>query len=136
MAINGTGNGADNYIYGSSAAAGVTLNGAAGADYIVGSAYDDVIAGGIGNDNMVGNGGNDGYLFAAGSGNDTIQDFDSDPVNGQDFIDVSGRGFSAASIGGAIVISGNTSAVVTIGADIIVLTGVNASTISASDFHF
>ncbi|NOU06654.1 MAG: hypothetical protein HOO99_10790, partial [Hyphomicrobiaceae bacterium] len=63
-------------------------------------------------------------------------DFDSDAVGGQDKIDLSGRGFTAASLGSAIVISGTTTTVITIGADTITLNGVASSTLSATDFVF
>ncbi len=138
-ATGGLGNGGNNYLYGHIASQAVTLDGAGGNDYLLDSGFSgDVLIGGAGNDQLdLRTGGNDVIKFAAGSGNDIVYGFDANPAGGQDIIDVSGRGFSAASIGGAIVVSasgGDT--FVTIGGDTIQLTGVLSTDITANDFVF
>ncbi|NOU07056.1 MAG: calcium-binding protein, partial [Hyphomicrobiaceae bacterium] len=111
--------------------------GSALGDVLFGSTGANILEGLAGGDTLIGNGGDDIFRFAsAGTGADTITDFDSDPVGGQDLIDLSGRGFTAASLGGAIVISGTTTSVITIGTDTITLNGVASSSISATDFIF
>uniref|UniRef100_UPI0039892B92 calcium-binding protein n=1 Tax=Methyloglobulus sp. TaxID=2518622 RepID=UPI0039892B92 len=65
-AINATGNGLNNVLTGNSAAN--TLIGGAGNDQINGSA---------GNDMMVGDSGNDIYIFGKGSGQDTVNSYDT-----------------------------------------------------------
>ena len=110
------------------------------ADNLFGSSGNNSFEGLGGNDVFTGNGGDDTFRFlASGTGNDTITDFDSNPAGGQDLIDVSGRGFTAGSIGSAILvtsISAGANTLVTIGADTIVLTGVSSATVTATDFIF
>jgi Ca2+-binding RTX toxin-like protein len=50
------------------------LNGTTGKDLLVGGAGNDTLASGKGNDTLIGGDGNDTYLFAAGDGQDVIQD--------------------------------------------------------------
>ena len=52
------------------------LNGEAGNDIIVGGNGNDVLDGGSGNDQLNGGAGNDTYLFAAGFGQDVIENYD------------------------------------------------------------
>jgi Ca2+-binding RTX toxin-like protein len=121
------------------AAGAVTLDAGAGNDVIYGSTAGDLLTGGAGDDYIIGYGGNDLMDFRnAGSGADTIADFDSDAAGGQDLIDVSGRGFGAASIGSEIVIAADTDgfAKITIGTDTIKLAGVAVADITANDFIF
>jgi Ca2+-binding RTX toxin-like protein len=134
----GVGNKLDNIISGKSSNVAVSLNGAAGNDLIIGSNQSgDILVGGSGNDRLFGMGGDDRFRFLAGSGADQIHGFDSVPAGGQDLIDVSGRGFAAASIGGAIIISTiGADTLVTIGADTIRLFGVDAASVTAGDFVF
>jgi Ca2+-binding RTX toxin-like protein len=61
------------------------------ADWIRGNAAANVITGGAGNDTMIGFGGNDRFVFAAGHGDDRINDF-----NAGDVLDLSGLGFTSA----------------------------------------
>ena len=138
-AVSGTGNSGDNYLYGHIAANAVTLDGQGGNDYLLDSAFSgDVLIGGTGNDLLdLRTGGNDSIKFAAGSGVNSVLGFDADPTGGQDLIDVSGRGFSAGSIGTSILISASGSdTLVTIGADTIRLFGVASANVTATDFVF
>jgi VCBS repeat-containing protein len=51
-----------------------TLNAGAGNDIVVAHGGNDDITGGTGNDRLIGGSGNDTYRFAAGDGNDTIEE--------------------------------------------------------------
>jgi Ca2+-binding RTX toxin-like protein len=105
------GNAGDNYISAVSATAGVSVNGAAGNDYIFNSDFADTLEGGLGNDqlDMRPNtaSSNDFIRYGADGnmGNDTIYGFDSDPTGGQDIISLVGRGYVAGSIGTSITIA-------------------------------
>jgi Ca2+-binding RTX toxin-like protein len=137
-AVSGVGNGLDNLLNGNNSALGVTLDGAGGNDNIVGSNQSDVLIGGAGADALNGISGDDFFRFAAaGTGVDRIIGFDADAAGGQDKIDVAGRGFSAASIGGAILIAASgADTLITIGADTIRLLGISAANVDAGDFVF
>jgi Ca2+-binding RTX toxin-like protein len=63
-AINGIGNSLGN-----------TINGNSGANQLFGNLGDDVLAGGAGNDLLAGGAGNDAFVFAPGSGSDTVTTF-------------------------------------------------------------
>ena len=64
------------------------LLGGDGTDRLSGSSGQDTLDGGAGADRLVGGAGEDVFLFANGSGDDTIEDF----VDGEDRIDLSGLG--------------------------------------------
>lgn len=53
---------------------GDALNGLGGNDTLTGNDGDDKLTGGVGNDSLVGGNGNDLYVWAAGDGNDQIND--------------------------------------------------------------
>ncbi len=76
-AIDGTGNGGNNAIWGNAAAN--TLRGQAGHDVLNGNGGNDVLIGGAGNDQLTGGAGADRFVFAAGR--DVVTDF-------QDGVDV------------------------------------------------
>lgn len=107
-------------------------------DQIYGNHGMNSLEGAEGDDVLFGFGGADRFVFAeAGTGFDIIADFDADPVGGQDLIDLSGRGYSAADIGGAIQISqGGSITYIAFAGDTILLSNVNAVDITASDFDF
>ncbi|BCL74572.1 hypothetical protein JHS3_03080 [Jeongeupia sp. HS-3] len=135
---------------------GATLSGNAGANRITGGAAadninggdgDDIIEGGGGNDVMTGGagvfglfgGGNDTFVFSAPSfGQDRINNFDANVSGGQELLDISSLGISTADFTNRVQIEdlGNDTRV-TIGADTIVLVGVNGTgtnAITQSDF--
>ncbi|GHE20300.1 peroxidase family protein [Halomonas urumqiensis] len=106
------GHAGDDNLYGG--AGNDTLHGGAGNDYLAGHSGDDLLFGGSGNDSLyggsgndyldggtgndllVGQTGNDTFAFTqANFGQDTIQDFN----NGQNLIDVSALGVTAANFG-------------------------------------
>jgi len=73
-AIDGTGNGLDNVIYGNGGAN--RLNGLAGGDIISASSGNDTINGGAGADTLTGGSGADRFVFARGeAAGDVIKDF-------------------------------------------------------------
>jgi Ca2+-binding RTX toxin-like protein len=102
-----------------------TLTGSAGADTISGGSGNDVLNGGAGNDRLSGDGGNDVFVFAPGTGRDTITGF----VDGQDRIEL--RGVSLTSL---VIDQVGSDTVIQSGSDILVLEGVLRSAITDSDF--
>ena len=114
------------------------ITGGSGADNIFGANGNDTIEGGAGNDTMAGGGNSDVFVFNAGFGADTINGFDSNPLDGQDLLDISGLGISAATFGTEVSITGvvGTGTVVSFtgSADSITLIGVNAANVTAQDF--
>lgn len=75
-----------------------TLTGGAGNDSLVGSNGADILTGGGGNDTITGNGGDDAtggadhFVFAPGSGNDSVIGFQA---GSGDVLDIAGYGFSS-----------------------------------------
>ncbi|MBI2317341.1 MAG: calcium-binding protein, partial [Betaproteobacteria bacterium] len=104
------------------------IQGGAGADTLDGAAGNDVLIGGLGNDRFV--------FSSTGFGSDTVQGFDANPAGGQDLLDISGLGISAASFAASVTISDiGASTLIQIGGDSILLLGIgDANTISAGDF--
>jgi autotransporter-associated beta strand protein len=122
-----TGDGADN-----------VLDGRAGNDQINAGAGNDIVIGGEGDDQLNGGTDNDTFVFASGFGNDSIQHFDANPAGGQDLLDISRIGITAATFANDVIITdlGNDTQV-QIGTDSILLVGVNgigANTITQQDF--
>ena len=112
-----------------------TLNGGAGADTLNGGDGDDIMNGGAGNDIMDGGAGNDRFVFSAGFGSDRITGFDENPTGGQDLIDVSGLGITAANFAAQVsIVNQGGNVVVTIGGQTITLVGETAANITLADF--
>ncbi|PPK76523.1 Ca2+-binding RTX toxin-like protein [Methylobacter tundripaludum] len=57
------------------------LMGGTGNDILLGDAGNDILDGGAGNDNLQGRASNDTYVFGRGSGQDTIEDYDTTAGN-------------------------------------------------------
>ena len=83
------------------------LNGDNGVDTINGGAGDDTITGGAGNDALNGNGGLNVFVYGAGGDNDTITGFDAAPAGGQDKINLSSLGVTAANFATRVTVAGN-----------------------------
>ncbi|WP_044870706.1 peroxidase family protein [Pseudomonas sp. LFM046] len=133
--FNGTGNGLANTLTGG--VGNDTLNGGAGNDTLNGGAGNDHLEGGAGNDVMNGGLGNDVFRFAAaGFGLDRIAGFDANPAGGQDLMDISGLGITAANFVASVsIVDQGANTQVTIGANHIVLVGVaDATTVTQADF--
>jgi Ca2+-binding RTX toxin-like protein len=167
--FSGTGNAAANLIAGGSGddvlsglagndllnggAGNDALSGGLGNDVLAGGAGDDSVSGGDGSDVLNGNAGNDVlngglgldlFVFQAGFGQDRVEDFDASAVGGQDRMDISALGVTAASFGASVAIAvadvdgaGLLDTVVTIGGDSVTLLGVNGvgdNAITQADF--
>ncbi|MGE4254642.1 MAG: hypothetical protein AB7E84_05435 [Xanthobacteraceae bacterium] len=105
-AIGGSGN---DTITGNGAAN--RLDGRGGDDIIEAGGGNDIVMGGTGNDTMNGGAGNDIFVFATGFGSDEILQFDANPAGGQDLLDISAFGLTAATFSARVTISysgGNT----------------------------
>ena len=113
------------------------LNGGANDDALNGGAGKDTLVGGTGSDQLTGGSGNDTFVFAEGFGNDRITDFDANPNGGQDLLDLSAFGITAATFASRVVITdiGAATLVAIDAVATITLIGVgNASTVTAQDF--
>jgi Ca2+-binding RTX toxin-like protein len=147
----GGGNGLANDMRGG--AGNDTLIGADGNDMLVGNAGDDILLGGAGNDSlqggdgadrltggggndvMNGGAGNDTFVFGAGFGADTIQDFDANPAGGQDQMDLSALGITAANFAARVTIAGSVNTLVVVaGHGSISLVSVAPTDVTAADF--
>jgi Ca2+-binding RTX toxin-like protein len=145
-------------LQGTAAGGDDALSGGAGNDTIRGDATnvldsaacgDDVITGGAGNDNLAGDAatytlhdgarGSDAFVFGAGSGQDTIVDFQPDSAAGgvRDVIRVSTAAYGHDAFAD-LTITGTTSAVVSLNGstDQITLTDVAPGSLTAADFEF
>ncbi|MET0529650.1 MAG: VCBS domain-containing protein [Microvirga sp.] len=116
-----------------------TVRGGSGNDTLNGEWGNDVLTGGAGNDVMDGGSGNDIFVFAAGFGNDRITGFDAAPAGGQDLLDVTAFGLTAADFGPGhrVVISdvGSDTLITIDGGSSIRLVGIgNATTVTHADF--
>jgi Ca2+-binding RTX toxin-like protein len=113
----------------------LNLTGNGFAQTITGNNGANILAGGGGADTLVGLLGNDQFVFAPGFGTNTISDFDANVAGGQDLMDLRLLGVTASSFGSAVTISQQgLDTVIAIGADHIVLTNNNSSTIDINDF--
>lgn len=137
-AISATANALDNTMSATTTHS-VILDAGAGNDSVTGTAYDDILAGGTGNDQIdLRAGGHDTVRYPAGGfGRDTILGFDPSAANGRDYIDLTGRGYTAASLGKTIqILSSGGDTYIAIGNDSLRLVGVTASDITAANFKF
>ena len=126
------------------------LYGERDADNLSGKGGDDALYGGDGNDTMAGgsgvnflDGGNesDVFVFIRQASTDSIIGFDTDPLGGQDRLDVSALGyadFGSMLAAGVTIAAGLTGTVITFGAGAPVVTLISTvlSTIDGSDFLF
>jgi serralysin len=123
-----------------------TLTGTKRADKLVGDAGDDTIMGNNGNDQISGEGGNDHlwggggsdtFVFKAGFGHDTIEDFGSGRKSQYDLIEFSSNLFSGFSTVMSRTTDTPDGALISYDSDnSVLLKGVLKSSLAASDFHF
>jgi serralysin len=106
------------------------LSGGTGNDTLFGGSGRDFLDGGAGNDRLVGGTDNDTFHFADHFGRDTISDFS----HGHDVIEIDINGVSRMS--DLTITETAHGASIAHGADTILLEGVHANTLTASDFHF
>ncbi len=116
--FTGVGNSQDNVI-----------TGGAGNDTLSGGGGNDIINGGAGNDILNGGTGDDRFVYQAGFGADTVNGFDANPTGGQDLIDLSAMGITAANFAAHVVITdlGADTQITIDGVNTILLVGVNGS---------
>lgn len=122
------GEGGDDAVYGG--AGNDNVSGGSGADLIVGEGGNDILFGGAGNDT---------FVFTADFGSDRIDGFDANPAGGQDHIDLTAFGITAATFAAHVQITDvGLDTLVTIDAQadqVIRLAGVsNALTVTVDDF--
>jgi len=113
-----------------SATTAISLTGNAFSHDIRGNAGDNVLTGGSGNDVLAGFGGHDVFVFAGGSGQDSVSDF----VSGTDQLDLSAYGFASFGAVQAAThdVAGN--AVIDLGGgNSVTLTGVTAAQLQSGD---
>ena len=115
-----------------------TLTGGAGADTLRGLDGNDRLVGGAGNDTLEGGLGNDILVFStAGFGVDNIIGFDSDAAGGQDLLDLSGLGVTAATFAARVHVTdtGTSLTVVVDGGGTFVLQNVaSTAQLTTTDF--
>jgi Ca2+-binding RTX toxin-like protein len=120
------------------------LTGAAGSNTLTGGAGNDRLNGGAGNDALDGGAGNDVFVFQAGFGIDRITGFDANATGGQDLLDLSALGVTAANFGASVGLSvgdlnadGVLDTLVSVAGGSIELLGVNgvgANAVTQADF--
>ncbi|MCH8862539.1 MAG: FG-GAP repeat protein [Proteobacteria bacterium] len=142
---NGTSSGASFVVFGGDFTGSVDILGTSGADVLVGTAADeiiiaaqgdDTITGGGGDDRLTGALGNDTFIFANGSGNDTIVDFTPGAGPG-DVLDISAFGFvNLAEIQAASTQVGDDVVIALDGNDSVTLLNVLLADLHADDFIF
>lgn len=110
-AFTGTGNSSNNIIIGgalndtlSGSSGNDTINGGDGADSIDGGSGNDLLTGGTGDDVFTSAAGNDTFVYTGAFGNDRITGFGASGT-GQDLLDISGLGITAADFGTRVVIA-------------------------------
>jgi Ca2+-binding RTX toxin-like protein len=119
-----------------------TLDGGTENDSLNGGAAADALTGGAGDDAMNGGADLDAFVYTAAFGNDTISGFDANPTGGQDRLDISGLGVTAANFGTRVTIGasplGGTLITITDGAATVLgtirLAGVALAAVNATDF--
>jgi parallel beta-helix repeat protein len=98
----------------------------AGTDTVIGNGGNDRLTGGVGNDSLSGGSGSDIFYFDLRSGSDTIADF----TRKQDKIDITG----ITNISQLAITQVGSATDISFGASHVLLSGVVASTLTASDF--
>jgi Ca2+-binding RTX toxin-like protein len=121
------------------------LKGGSGSDKLFGDQGNDRLNGGFGNDMLSGGGGddwlnvssgNDTITFGKLAGHDTVEGFDANAARGQDLIDLSSLGLTAATFATDVTITAvaDGTLVSLISGDTILLEGVRANTVTINDF--
>ena len=111
------------------------LDGGADDDLLNGGNGVDRLTGGSGNDTLIGGAGADVLVFAPGFGQDTVVNFDFNPAGGQDLLDIRALDITAATFAASVTIAQNgANTLISIGADQINLTNVNAANVTSTDF--
>ncbi|MBW0143916.1 calcium-binding protein [Sphingomicrobium clamense] len=101
-------------------------------DLLIGGPGDDTITGGAGIDNMIGGSGDDRFVFADGSGNDSIDGFVAGGT--VDVLDYSATAYVFADLN--IAAQGNNTLIQTPNGDTVLLLGVAPGDLTMADFLF
>lgn len=101
-------------------------------DTLLGGDGHDLLDGGAGNDSLTGGVGRDTFVFATGTGVDTVTDF----LNNQDYLDFQGSVANSFADIQANMAQVGADVVIAFGTDKFILTGVNLGLIDAGDFLF
>lgn len=105
------------------------LYGEASADQLRGEAGNDTIVGGAGGDTLFGGTGSDRFVFAVGSGVDSINDW----TDGEDRIDISG--YAGATFANTVITQSGGNVLVTfVGGDQVILLNTTLATVTIADF--
>jgi Ca2+-binding RTX toxin-like protein len=112
------------------------LFGNQGNDELFGGQGHDRLEGGGGDDHLYGGSGNDTFVFGKLSGHDTIYDFDANPRGGQDKIDLTSLGLTAATFASEVTMSasGDGTLVSLSSGDTLLLKHVAMSAVTMDDF--
>ena len=110
-------------------------NGGSAADTIIGNSADNVLTGGGGSDALTGGSGDDRFVFASGSGADTVSDFTAGSGSA-DTLDFTSYGYTtyADILSNVSIADVGGNAVLTIGSDSVTLTGVSSANLHVDDF--
>ena len=132
-AINGTGNDLNNVLTGNAAAN--VLDGGLGNDTLNGGLGNDILIGGPGNDRLTGGADVDTFVFALGSGKDTITDFA--PASNEVIQLSYGTAFDTFGEVMAVAKQSGANTIITLSAnDTITLLNVPLASLSAANFMF
>jgi Ca2+-binding RTX toxin-like protein len=120
---------------------GDLLRGLAGNDTLFGDAGADTLEGGAADDLLVGGAGADRFVFAPGAGTGRIDDFDADPADGQDLIDLRAFGFGSfaglQAAGGTLTQQGGDARLALgAGNPVVLVTATQVASLTAADFLF
>lgn len=121
------------------------LKGGSGRDSLFGNQGNDKLAGGAGDDRLDGGGGddildaalgNDTIVFGKSGGRDTVRNFDANSNGGQDKIDISSLGLTAAAFAANVTITaGSDGTLVTlVSGDTLFLKSVAVTSVTQDDF--
>ncbi len=113
------------------------LSGGIGNDTLRGMDGNDRLDGGAGNDILMGQGGDDIFVFTQFAfGADTISGFDANPDGGQDMIDLSALGITAANFNEKVVMTtfGSDLSIQIIGGGTMTLQNVAGGSVTMADF--
>ncbi|MCV9963320.1 hypothetical protein OIU34_15545 [Pararhizobium sp. BT-229] len=112
------------------------LNGSTGNDKLNGGAGTDTLQGGSGNDILLGGAGKDTFIFATGSGKDTVLDFDAGSSTSGDILSLDKAVLASFTAVKAAATDTADGVLIKFGTGSILLEGVEKADLHANDFFF
>lgn len=112
------------------------LNGGAGNDILTGGSGNDRLTGGTGNDTLAGGAGKDTFIFKAGSGKDTIYDFQAGKSTAGDVLSLDKSVLASFTAVKAAAVDTADGVLIKFGTGSILLEGVDKADLHANDFFF